>query len=95
MTSVLDLMSETPLIEVTQFDRGPVPAVPKLESTDPVGLLASTAPGVAADSAALDRAAKCDVYWARLHDRNFGCLICRDVRCTGPSRSFAQSTYLP
>ena len=29
MTSVLDLIGETPLIEVTKFDRGPVSAVPK------------------------------------------------------------------
>jgi cystathionine beta-synthase len=37
MTSVLDLIGETPLIEVTQFDRGPCRLFLKLESANPSG----------------------------------------------------------
>lgn len=37
MASVLDLIGETPLIEVTQFDRGPCRLFLKLESANPSG----------------------------------------------------------
>jgi cystathionine beta-synthase len=37
MTSVLDLIGETPLIEVTSFDRGPCRLFLKLESANPSG----------------------------------------------------------
>ena len=37
MTSVLDLIGETPLIEVTRFDRGPCRLFLKLESANPSG----------------------------------------------------------
>ena len=37
MTSVLDLIGETPLIEVTQFGRGPCRLFLKLESANPSG----------------------------------------------------------
>jgi hypothetical protein len=37
MTSVLDLIGETPLIEVTGFDRGPCRLFLKLESANPSG----------------------------------------------------------
>jgi cystathionine beta-synthase len=37
MTSVLDLIGETPLVEVTQFDRGPCRLFLKLESANPSG----------------------------------------------------------
>src|SRR5262249_23851415 len=37
MASVLDLIGETPLIEVTQFDRGPCRIFLKLESANPSG----------------------------------------------------------
>jgi cystathionine beta-synthase len=37
MTSVLDLIGETPLIEVTQFDLGPCRLFLKLESANPSG----------------------------------------------------------
>src|SRR6202021_3427131 len=37
MTSVLDLIGETPLIEVTRFDRGPCRLCLKLESANPSG----------------------------------------------------------
>jgi cystathionine beta-synthase len=37
MTSVLDLIGETPLIEVTNFDRGPCRLFLKLESANPSG----------------------------------------------------------
>jgi cystathionine beta-synthase len=37
MTSVLDLIGETPLVEVTQFDRGPCRLFLKLESVNPSG----------------------------------------------------------
>src|ERR1700724_200766 len=37
MTSVLDLIGETPLIEVTKFDRGPCRLFLKLESANPSG----------------------------------------------------------
>src|ERR1700720_3823155 len=37
MTSVLDLIGETPLIEVTRFDRGPCRLFLKLESQNPSG----------------------------------------------------------
>jgi cysteine synthase len=37
MTSILDLIGETPLIEVTRFDRGPCRLFLKLESANPSG----------------------------------------------------------
>ena len=37
MTSVLDLIGQTPLIEVTRFDRGPCRLFLKLESANPSG----------------------------------------------------------
>jgi cystathionine beta-synthase len=37
MTSVLDLIGDTPLVEVTQFDRGPCRLFLKLESANPSG----------------------------------------------------------
>ncbi len=37
MTSVLDLIGETPLVEVTKFDRGPCRLFLKLESANPSG----------------------------------------------------------
>jgi cystathionine beta-synthase len=37
MASVLDLIGETPLIEVTKFDRGPCRLFLKLESANPSG----------------------------------------------------------
>src|ERR1700751_2848899 len=37
MTSVLDLIGETPLVEVTQFERGPCRLFLKLESANPSG----------------------------------------------------------
>jgi cystathionine beta-synthase len=37
MGSVLDLIGETPLIEVTKFDRGPCRLFLKLESANPSG----------------------------------------------------------
>ena len=37
MTSVLDLIGETPLVEVTQFDRGRCRLFLKLESANPSG----------------------------------------------------------
>jgi cystathionine beta-synthase len=37
MTSVLDLIGETPLVEVTRFDRGPCRLFLKLESANPSG----------------------------------------------------------
>ena len=37
MTSVLDLIGHTPLVEVTSFDRGPCRLFLKLESANPSG----------------------------------------------------------
>jgi cysteine synthase len=37
MASVLDLIGETPLIEITQFDRGPCRLFLKIESANPSG----------------------------------------------------------
>lgn len=37
MASVLDLIGETPLLELTQFDRGPCQLFLKLESANPSG----------------------------------------------------------
>src|SRR5438067_9136011 len=39
MTSVLDLIGETPLVEVTRLDRGPCRLFLKLESANPSGSL--------------------------------------------------------
>src|SRR5215212_7454471 len=39
MSTVLDLIGETPLVEVTRIDRGPCRLFLKLESTNPSGSL--------------------------------------------------------
>lgn len=58
MTSVLDLIGETPPVEVTQFDRGPCRLFLKLESANPSGSIKDRPARTMIEAAEADRRLK-------------------------------------